>query len=279
MLSINLHEVTVPLPPVVRRLHGASADPVHTNGNGACAIHSVWGDWVRGELFKRDARVFVRDAFGPTPQSFKSRLASGELLGEMELALWDLIAPIAKQGGVFDGLLGAGEREGELIWECMEECCFDVALRCVAASQAEEENFRRYRERKDRIVEEFGSLCLPQFQDVFVGRLMASLGVLEKYQTEDSWEYSGGHALKKFDALFAGTAGARELQRDVVEQACLENSFDLLFEKISDVVVGLDFNGHIDFAPIQAFAESVENARGCNYQSDRLPFDNFFDDV
>jgi len=148
MLSINLDDVAVRLPPVVRRFHGASAEPMRTNGNGACSIHSVWGNRVSGELFRSDARGFLRDAFGPTPEGFKLRLASEDLLSEMEVALWELLAPIAKKERDFDALLCAGEREGQLIWECMMESSFDVARRCVAAGRADEENFRQYREKR-----------------------------------------------------------------------------------------------------------------------------------
>ena len=74
MLSINLQEVTVPLPHAVQLLDGSSAERMPTNGNGACAIHSVWGieDEVSGELVKSNARLFLRDAFGPTVAGFQT---------------------------------------------------------------------------------------------------------------------------------------------------------------------------------------------------------------
>ena len=102
MLRIDLSDVTVPLPPLVRRLHGALAEAIATTPDGACSIHSVWGDLLGGELFKRNARSFLREAFGPTAERFKSRLSSEELMGDMEVALWEMIAPIAKQSDPFD---------------------------------------------------------------------------------------------------------------------------------------------------------------------------------
>ena len=80
--------------------------------------------------------------------------------------------------------------------------------------------------------------------------------------------------MSKYVALFAGTAGAREWQRTVVEEACLENSFDVLLRKIHLVAGSLR-----DRDPITAFARSVHQATECNYESARVPFPTFFDDV
>ena len=50
----------------------------------------------------------------------------------------------------------------------------------------------------------------------------------------------------------------------------------LFFSKTHDVVLGLAFDGNVDPAPIVSFAESVNKAKDCNYQSSRLPFADFF---
>eukprot|EP00959_Pyramimonas_sp_CCMP1952_P108691 2272669-Pyramimonas_sp.AAC.1 len=68
-------------------------------------------------------------------------------------------------------------------------------------------------------MQEFGSLCVEDFQDVFIMPLMRSLGLLDKYTAEASDEFSGGRRLSKCEAPFAGTAGAREWHRSVVEDA------------------------------------------------------------
>ena len=138
------------------------------------------------------------------------------------------------------------------------------------------EKFRVYRECKERVIQDFGCLCISAFEDVFIRPLMNSLGLLDKYMGESSLEYAEGRRLSKYEMLFVESAGAREWQRTVVEEACLENSFDLLFSKIQDVVHGLVFDGNIDPAPIMSFAESVNKAKDCNYQSFRLPFADFF---
>ena len=85
--------------------------------------------------------------------------------------------------------------------------------------------------------------------------------------------------MSKYEALFARTPGARELQRTVVEEARLDNSFDLLEGKIHDVVGGLPFDGGVDLELITAFAKAVDRARECKYDSARRPFANLFNDV
>ena len=97
MLRVDLDHVANALPAAVRRVHGASVDRMNTAGDGACSIHSVWGDWENGELFMRNARSFPSDAFGPTAERFRPSLKSDELMAELEVALWVLLAPIAKQ--------------------------------------------------------------------------------------------------------------------------------------------------------------------------------------
>ena len=96
-LHIDLQAVTAVLPSPVRSLHGALVSPMRTSADGACSIHAVWGDWVEGSLFKRNARGFLSTTFGPTSTDFRKKLASSELLAELEIALWDLLSPIAKQ--------------------------------------------------------------------------------------------------------------------------------------------------------------------------------------
>ena len=65
----------------------------------------------------------------------------------------------------------------------------------------------------------------------------------------------------------------------VVDEACLENSFDLLLNKIHGVVGGLAVHGGVNLEARLAFDESVDKARECNYQSARLPFVNLFNGV
>ena len=69
MPRIQLDGVAEDLPAAVQRLQGTQVQILHTAADGACAIHSVWGDWSKGRLFKADARKFLGAAFGSTARS------------------------------------------------------------------------------------------------------------------------------------------------------------------------------------------------------------------
>ena len=130
MLRVDLNDVTVPLPPLVRRWHGAPAEAIATTPDGACSIHSVWGDMLGEKLFKSNARSFLHEAFGPTAERFIHKLSCPQLLAEIELELWDLIAPFAKQPGPFHGPSYGRSAEGQYVWNHIATL-HNVAVRYV----------------------------------------------------------------------------------------------------------------------------------------------------
>ena len=156
------------------------------------------------------------------------------------------------------------------MWKCLVRSSSTVAERCVRAGQEDAERFRVYRERKDKVIQEFGVLCVDDFREVFVKPLLGTLDLLEKYENEASTVHVEGRQLSKYEALFAETAGARYWQKTVVEEACLENSFEKLLRKIHLVAGSL-----LGRDPITAFARSVHQATECNYESARVPFPTF----
>eukprot|EP00959_Pyramimonas_sp_CCMP1952_P363576 7613415-Pyramimonas_sp.AAC.1 len=83
----------------------------------------------------------------------------------MEWALWDLIQPFAKQSDPFGAPPHAGDNEGQHVWRCLLESYFDVAQRCAEACRKELRKFELHRERMTKIMQEFGSLCVEDFQD------------------------------------------------------------------------------------------------------------------
>ena len=184
-----------------------------TSTDGACSIHSVWGDWVEGALFKSDARSFLRDTFGPTAEDFKTNLGSPELLADLEVALWDLLLPIAKQTVNFGDDSHLGDKEARHVWNTLLRQYPGVAARCLQAGCADEECFRKYRACKDKIIQEFASVCIAGLRSNFIMPLMCSLGMLDKYTTEESFDFVGDKRLSNFDALFMQTAGAHEGKR------------------------------------------------------------------
>lgn len=221
-LSIDLTDVTEPMHSSVRELNMARVDTMSTDGDGACAIHSVWGNFVNGTLYKPEARDFLRAGFGPTAEHFRTRIASVEDMQTMELALWDMILPIAKQDAPFGAPPHAGDKEGKLVWNCMLKLSSNVAWKCFEAGQADKKRFQLYWKCKENVIQKFGSLCVEAFDTIFIHPLLSSLGLLEKYTGEDSFEVSEGRRLTKYEALFLGTAGARKWHRNVVNEACMD---------------------------------------------------------
>ena len=126
-LSIDLTDVQVPLHPSVKELDMARVEQNSTIGDGACGIQSVWGNFVNDTLYKLDAREFLRAGFGPTAEDFRARISSVEHMETMEVALWDMIAPIAKHVVPFGAKPHAGYNEGQLVWNCLLELSLDVA--------------------------------------------------------------------------------------------------------------------------------------------------------
>ena len=128
MPRIQLDGVAEDLPAAVQRLQGTQVQTLHTVADGACAIHSIWGDWLCGMLFKADARKFLGDAFGSTAEVFKARLSSKELFAELEIAVWEQILPLARQSSApLANPAQVADREGQHIWNCLLHPCQGVS--------------------------------------------------------------------------------------------------------------------------------------------------------
>ena len=90
---------------------------VHTNGDGACAVHSVFGKPSSSGLYLPHAREFVASTFGATFQTFQERVGDSRLLSEFECSLWsDLVKPLAKQHVHLDIGSHVVVPEAHLIW-------------------------------------------------------------------------------------------------------------------------------------------------------------------
>ena len=75
-------------PAVVRELHLRRCQVNPTNGNGACSVHSVFGEEHRGTFFKANARHFLREKFGADAETFSARVRDLATLNELGHTLW-----------------------------------------------------------------------------------------------------------------------------------------------------------------------------------------------
>ena len=102
------------------------------------------------------------------------------MLAELEIALWDLLSPIAKQCVNEGADTHLRDKEAYYVWNILHHKYPAIAARCVHAARADAECFQKFRECKDRIITEFASLCIADLRSTFIKPLMGSLGMLDK---------------------------------------------------------------------------------------------------
>ena len=86
-------------------------------GDGACAIHSVFGERTEGGYYHARAREFMRRRFGETAEFFKNRLNDGDLARELEHTLWlELVKPMAVNGTKPAEAAVNASNESRLVW-------------------------------------------------------------------------------------------------------------------------------------------------------------------
>ena len=148
---------------MVEELHNESVETVKTAGDGACAIHSVWGEWKNGYLFKDNARSFLREAFGETAIHFKANIKSNKLFQELQVGLKELFSPILEHPRAMHQKLDVGSDEGRRLWMQLVGNSPNVAQRCFEGVQADIERFSAYKHAKEKVIEKFGAFCLSDF--------------------------------------------------------------------------------------------------------------------
>ena len=219
MPTIKLLEARLLLPTNIQALDGLHADALTTCADGACSIHSVWGSTVDGEIYKANARQWMRDQLGQTVEDFRKKLNSPNMLAEVEMALWDLVAPAARQQA-FASLQQDQEvqEESRRLWDNLCSRNPDVVRRCTSAVVAEQEAFTMLRQCKEQVISELGPLCVEAFRDDLIKPLLKALGVLEEYERQIGPKQAPvKSSCSKFELLFADTPQAKQMQRNLVE--------------------------------------------------------------
>ena len=261
-------------PPCVRSLHGQLIEPATTCGDGACAIHAVFGTYTVGEYRKRNPRAFLRGVFGATASAFYGNLADPELYRQLEDILWkDLIKPCAEHAGGVHGVDAHLRAEGTMIWRELISGTREVAQQCVEASQAERRQYDALLEKRHAAVLKFARLCVRPLEYPFIRPLLVHLNMLEDYENTYPQNDEDGAPMSKLDILFTSSPEATRLQRSVVE-SCGVSNFHVLEGRIQDVVSGL--TDEVDREPIDAFSNAVAAARACHVERASLPFPDFF---
>ena len=150
MSTLQIH--TVSAPAIVRNLHGSSCEIRLSKGDGACAIHSVFGDDVSGEFVKANARAFLLQAFAISAEIFLSKLNDAALFQNLQDVLWkELLKPCASlTAGVHDEHFVVQE-EGEMIWDQLLHTKPEVRAHCIQAAETEAATYQSLKQKRSRI--------------------------------------------------------------------------------------------------------------------------------
>ena len=92
-----------------------------TVGDGACALHAVFGSPdAKGELFRPNARVLAVALLGPSLEKLQVSHPGSMVLGAITASFWDeFVAPV---------LEGEGTDEGHLFMHCLQEVAPSVRI-------------------------------------------------------------------------------------------------------------------------------------------------------
>ena len=105
------------VPVEVKQLHGRIIKVEDTMGDGACAVHSVFGEKQGVQFCKPAARGFLRRCFGPTSMTFEAHIGNDDILKELRHVLWqELVKPCALHEAQITNSRYIAKKEGELIF-------------------------------------------------------------------------------------------------------------------------------------------------------------------
>ena len=194
-----------------------------TVGDGGCAIHSVFGTSTPRGYFHARARDFIRDCFGVTSESFRTRLNDGDLARELEQVLWvELVKPMAIiEAGLSEDAVDVSH-ESRFVWQ---EIVRHQHLRasCVDAAVEQEASYAAFISRRKEAVTAFARTCVEPLKELFVRPLLLSLGLWDDY-----WSNQCALGCTKFEALFQRCSESSFYQQSVIEHCGVSNFQSLL---------------------------------------------------
>ena len=129
-----------------------------------------------------------------------------------------------------------------------------------------------FMQKRDEIVTMFSTLCVRPLEHCFVRPLLASLDLLDDYLNTLTDVEGNGQVLSKLQVLFTSGPQAAFLRRGIVE-SCGVNNFNVLFERVQDIVGGIVAQS-VDFDAIDDvfnFGGALDSARAYNIDVSREP--------
>ena len=173
-----------------------------TRGDGACAIHAVFGnDSPAGGYFCPQARELICHAMGNEWTDLTSSGVDVSLVQELRDLLWNDFVYRAVSNS------GSLTLEGRIVWS---EICKSVALKdaCTIAVEREMSQNRRFDEVRKELVNVFASLCVPACEDSILKPLLAHVNLLQEFSTAIEGR-------TKLEIMYENTEHAAKLRRAV----------------------------------------------------------------
>ena len=217
-------------PLCVRGLVGQAVRILRTRGDGACAIHAVYGQERGGELQMPSPRKFLRDAFGSTAAEFRRRVNDTVIVDELAGVLWkELLKP-----SVCRASRGRGSvvHEGEAVWQRVWASNSELGRQLVGSFETGEAAYQVFSQKRDVIVDRFVDVCKRgEFRPLLVEPLLVTLDL----QDEFNQPYDSVPGSTKLEVLFTDRFEARLLYKSIVECLGVDN-FDQVVQIVNHVV-------------------------------------------
>ena len=260
---------------VPSRLYGMRTQrfrTIETIGDGACAIHSVFGTSSPGGLCLQNARGFLAATLGDSAVVLRARANDDALVDEVAFVLWaDIVKPQAKAYAGLPVGAHALSPEARVIWEEIKKVPA-VLRECVEKVRQDHDMYERFEQKRSQIAQAFAPLCTRSLEHVFLRPLLLSIGLLESY-CNTAWSVDDfPHVVTKFDALFVNCDDGNRFRRSIVESLGVSN-FHVLAEKVQDVVGTMDWRQ--EAAPVFEFCDMVTAAQEFDTSAAHVAFPDF----
>ena len=152
-ISVEMPHILAPaegVPAFLRDLLGKPVTMLRTRGDGACAIHSVYGEERGGEIRKIGPRKFLRDAYGETASEFAERVQDDAVVEELAGVLWkELLKPCVLREVRGGGPVLRESRESKAVWERLRNTSPVVAEEIHDAVATDEALYQSFLQKTD----------------------------------------------------------------------------------------------------------------------------------
>ena len=251
------------LPNTLSCFANCSCRIVPTAGDGACAIHSVFGNASdeRGCLKLWNARQFMRTQLGDSIEEFQEKVNDPNLCFALANDIWlEAIRPLATAKLFPDTDMVDTGHEANLIWKFIEKepALCDMILYEVQALHDKETLFLK---KRNDMADAFAPLCVRPLEHCFLRALFAILGRTDEYCNEHFLLPGAADVQTKLEVLLSKHPEATRIRKGIVETLGMDH-LDLLVEKIEDIISSDDafpfeylHDFHVFFQKVKEVAE------------------------